>query len=83
MNIAEEFGLDRENFIWQDLSMCLNLHPEIFFEGADKFEPVRESAKEICRYCPVFDMCKQATVEGKEFGVRAGEVYERGKIVGS
>ena len=89
MNIAEEFNLDRENFIWQDLAMCEGINPfnphikdkaDIFFEESESNPNVANAAKSICDYCPVKAMCRQDAVDSKAHGIRAGEMFVGGKV---
>ena len=81
MNIVEEFGLDEENFIWQDLAMCVNLPVNAFFDDAESSEHVESSAKEICSYCPVRSICLQEALEHRDQGIRGGHKVARGKIL--
>lgn len=90
MNVVQEFHLDRDNFTWQDLSMCEGINPfnpnikdraDIFFEESESNLNVEAATKSICDYCPVKEMCKRDAIETKAHGVRGGELFAGGRIV--
>jgi hypothetical protein len=81
MNIAEEFNLDPETFVWQDLSLCANIPTEAYYDDADANDSIADATKSYCQVCPVKDMCAAFAVEKKAYGIHAGNKYERGKIV--
>lgn len=81
MNIPEEFKLDPDHFVWQDLAMCVELPLSAFFEDAESSDNVLEASKSICGYCPVQEQCIAAAVEYKDQGLRGGKRMMRGKIV--
>lgn len=81
MNLVEQFGLDEENFIWQDLAMCVNVPTEAFYDDAEKDDAVEAAARDICSYCPVANVCLQAATKNKETGIWGGVKLERGKII--
>lgn len=81
MNIIEEFKLDPDNFVWQDLAMCVNLPIDIFFEAAESNSHVFDASSSICGYCPVREQCLAAAQGNKDQGVWAGKKLMRGKIV--
>lgn len=81
MNIAEEFNLDRERFVWQDLSMCDGIEPlAIFFEESESNPNVANAVKSICDYCPVKEMCRQDAIDTKAHGIRGGDMFVGGKV---
>ena len=81
MNIVEEFELDEENFVWQDLAMCVNIPTEAFFDDAEGNDSIAAAAKEICSYCPVREICLTKAQEEKSHGIRGGHELRRGKII--
>lgn len=80
MNVIEEFGLDPERFIWQDLSMCVNIPPQAFFEDAESNDNIKNAAQDICDYCPVKEMCLEEARGSKSYGIWGGEMLVGGKI---
>lgn len=81
MNLVEQFGLDEESFIWQDLAMCVGIPTEVFYDDSEKDDAVSDAAREICLTCPVAKLCLDAGLQGKESGIWGGVRLERGKIV--
>lgn len=82
MNIIEEFGLDEENFIWQDMAMCHGIPTDAFFDDADAKSSIEWAVKGVCEYCPVKRLCQDTVAEQKGQGIHGGERFFRGKIVG-
>lgn len=80
MNIVEEFGLDEENFVWQDLAMCVNIPLDAFFDGAEGNDNIAAAAKGVCDYCPVKEICLAKAQEEKSHGIRGGHELSKGKI---
>lgn len=81
MNLVEEFNLDEDRFIWQDLALCANIPTEAYYDDADAHESIEDAVKAYCQVCPVLQMCRLNAVETKAYGIHAGEKYERGKVV--
>lgn len=87
MNILEEFGIDEDDFQWQDLALCRQL-PEDLLSGEDncffdKYEADRVVAKQIdefCLTCPVISACAEHAQNSEESGVWGGIYWNRGKI---
>ena len=82
MNIIDEFNLDEENFIWQDMAMCHNIPTDAFFDHSESDSRVEDAVKAVCGYCPVREMCLQTAQDQKAQGIHGGERLLRGKIVG-
>lgn len=81
-DIIEEFGLDEENFIWQDLRMCAGMGDyNIHFEDAEGNDAIKRAAIEVCNYCPVREMCLQHGIDTKSTGIFGGKTLQGGKIV--
>lgn len=81
MNIVEEFGLDEENFIWQDLAMCVNIPTDVWFEDSESNDAIDRAAKEICGYCPVKEVCLEKNVAEKAHGIHGGRRLSGGRII--
>lgn len=81
MNIIEEFGLDEDRFVWQDLSMCQNFPGNAHFEDAESHEGVYNAVREVCGYCPVAEMCFETGMETRSQGIWGGRKIARGKVI--
>lgn len=81
MNIIDQFGLDEENFIWQDLAMCHNIPTDVFFDYADERPAVDRAAKDICSYCPVQQVCLENKMREKAHGIHGGKRLQGGRII--
>lgn len=70
-SLLDEYGLDPEDFDWQDLGLCANMPTSYFYE---RYETDPESAKatdQVCLHCPVIKQCFFAGASG-EHGVWGG-----------
>lgn len=81
MNIIDEFGLDEDNFVWQDLAMCLGTPPQAHFEDSESPGSIVESTKSICDYCPVKAFCLEEGLRTKSEGIWGGKRIKGGKVV--
>ncbi|GAA0426410.1 WhiB family transcriptional regulator [Streptomyces luteireticuli] len=64
----------RGDLSWLDLAACLGEDLEIFFESWPGYEA---SAKEVCRRCPVAELClEQAMANGERHGIFGGLTVE-------
>lgn len=79
---------DAEGDGWELAAACRSEDPMMFF-GPNRFEPKRErlereqSAKTVCRTCPVIEACREhAVVHGELYGVWGGlgEADRRGLL---
>lgn len=76
MNLLEQLGIDPATFVWQDLSLCVGMEPNLFY---DLYEGGKETARqvdEMCLRCPVMKECAKAGMDG-EYGV-FGAIYWNG-----
>lgn len=88
MNILEAYGIDEEDFVWQDLALCQNIVGPRKSNGDaddplfDSYENSKEAANavdEMCERCPVRKSCLIAGVDGREQGVWGGVYLMNGK----
>jgi hypothetical protein len=77
VNILQEFGIDPEDFRWQDLALCAGMDTELFFDKYVEDSTIAEEVDELCLHCPVFAYCHREGKEGSEWGVWGG-VYLNG-----
>jgi hypothetical protein len=78
MDIIDVLGLDRKDFVWQDLAACEGMDTRLFFEYYEEDPVIARQIDELCDGCPIKQQCLLNGLENREVGVRAG-VYLDGK----
>jgi len=77
VNILDLLGIDPEDFIWQDLSLCQNIdNPEDFFGEYEAEEETAKQVDQMCLHCPVLKECALAAQKNKYFGVWGGIYWD-------
>ena len=78
-NVLRELGLDPDDLVWQDLSLCDGMPTEDFYDNYESSESVAKAIDEACLSCPVLAQCLDAGVENGEWGVWGGIYLVSGK----
>lgn len=80
-NLLEGFGIDPEDFEWQDVALCRGISlPNIFYELYESDARIAVNADEMCMSCPVAKFCFESGVENKEIGCWGGVYLDKGRI---
>jgi len=63
--VIEDFASDRNGEGWRDRAACRSTDPDLFFPAGSTGDAVDQiqSAKRICRSCPVQDACLHFALE--------------------
>jgi len=63
--MMRKLALDRNGEDWRDLAACRSSDPDLFFPAGSTGDAVDQiqSAKRICRSCPVQDACLHFALE--------------------
>jgi len=75
-SILEELGVDPQDFVWQDLSLCDGMDTELFFDKYVEDTVIAKEVDELCLHCPVLAYCHAEGPNGN-WGVW-GAVYWNG-----
>lgn len=75
-SLLDEFGLDPDDFQWQDLALCAGMPTSFFYERYESDEETAKATDQVCIHCPVLKQCSLAGAQG-EHGVWGG-VYWNG-----
>jgi hypothetical protein len=70
-SLLDEFGLDPEDFEWQDLALCANMPVSFFYDLYESDREVAKATDQVCLRCPVIRECFFAGANG-EHGVWGG-----------
>jgi len=70
-SLLEEFGLDPEDFEWQDLALCSNMPTSFFYDSYESDTETAKSIDQVCLRCPVIKECFFMGAKG-EHGVWGG-----------
>lgn len=67
---------------WTNRAACLTEDPELFFPHPSDTAGI-EAAKDVCRRCPVRDVCQERALDDREpFGVWGGMDEQERRRVG-
>lgn len=80
MDLIEDFSLDPDNFIWQDMAICDQIPTKAFFDDAESHSGIESAVKAICAVCPVKNHCLDFGVSNKSYGIYGGKTLVRGNI---
>lgn len=76
MSLLDELGVDPQDFVWQDLALCVGMNPNLFFDTYETDAVVAKQIDQCCLSCPVIKECSAKGMKG-EYGVFGG-VYWNG-----
>lgn len=68
-DILEELGLDPDDVKWTDLSLCVGMPTNMFYEDYESNEQVANIVDEACLSCPVMVQCLNRGIDNGEWGV--------------
>jgi hypothetical protein len=71
-------GLEKDNFEWQDLALCLGMDTNLFFDSYESDVNVAKSIDQACMSCPVISICYAAGVKSDNYGVWGGVYLNSG-----
>ncbi len=70
------------NAPWKDFAACAGMNTEIFFDMAEADPIISQTVRQsVCGNCPVQDICLEAGIENKEWGIWGGEELKNGQVV--
>ena len=78
-DVFEQLGLDPEDIKWTDLSLCVGMPTNMFFDDYESSEQVARTIDEVCLSCPVMVQCLQRGIEEGAWGVRGGIYLTSGR----
>jgi hypothetical protein len=56
-SLLDEFGLDPEDFEWQDLALCSRMSTSFFYERYESDSVTAKATDQVCLHCPVIKQC--------------------------
>lgn len=68
-----------EDMRWYHLSICKNMDINWFYDDYESNPDLATNIDDICKSCPVRQMCLQEGIENEEHGVWGGLFLVRGK----
>lgn len=83
MSLLDAYGIDKEDFVWQDLALCSkyeHLHVNDFYENYTNSVYLAMQIDQMCLSCPVAKECSKAGRENNDYGVWGGVYLTNGKV---
>lgn len=78
-SLLDKMGVDPDELIWTDLSLCRGADTQLFFEDYERSANSAMQVDEMCLACPVFTQCTQFAQDHGETGAWAAVYYTGGK----
>ena len=88
MDILDQFGIEQEDFVWQDLALCRGIvgkrkpngdADDPLFENYEASVDEARAVDEMCERCPVRKNCFVTGAEDKQQGVWGGFYLVNGR----
>lgn len=77
---SDEWQIDPETLMWQDLSVCHGVDTNMFYDDYESDAATAANTDSICKSCPVRKQCLTFGVENYEWGVWGGVYLVNGKM---
>ena len=72
-------GVDPNNLVWTDLSLCSGLETNLFYDAYESSSEVATVVDDLCLSCQVMTQCLLYGVENGEWGTWGGVYLTSGK----
>lgn len=79
-NIIEQLGLDPDNVKWYQLSACIGMDINLFYDDYESDKQTALQVDEVCLHCPVIKQCYNEGISNKERGVWGGIYMDLGRV---
>lgn len=79
-NIIEQLGLDPDNVKWYQLSACIGMDINLFYDDYESDKQIASQVDEVCLHCPVIKQCYNEGISNKERGVWGGIYMDLGRV---